>query len=137
MIRVLPLMLVALITGCLSTSPPTINDLYYSSGMEVVPESPEEIESMLQEQREPRLQELLAEKISYGAEEVNQVSLGMPKRYVQMSMGAPAQVEFAGNPDYGNERWTYEIELPTPNGYVTERRFIYFENHQVVGWEID
>lgn len=135
--RLLLLMLVALITGCLSTTPPSVNNAFYHGGMEVVPDSPEEIESMLQEQREPHLQELLAEKINYGGYESNQVSLGMPKRYVQMYMGAPTQVEVAGNPNYGNEKWTYEIAIPTPNGYVTERRFIYFENHEVVGWEID
>lgn len=63
------------------------------------------------------------------------IRLGMARQNVKMSMGSPTQVEVAGNPKYGNERWTYERSVPTLNGYYTERKVIYFEGGSVVGWE--
>lgn len=61
--------------------------------------------------------------------------LGMQRNRVKRSLGAPAQVEVAGNPKYGNERWIYEKNVPTLDGYYTERKVIYFERGSVVGWE--
>ena len=61
--------------------------------------------------------------------------LGMPARSVESSLGQPNQVEVAGNPKYGNERWTYERAFPTSNGYYSEKKVIYFEAGSVVGWE--
>lgn len=61
--------------------------------------------------------------------------LGMAKNGVQRSLGIPTQVEVAGNPKYENERWIYETQVPTLEGYYSERRVIYFENGTVVGWE--
>ena len=102
------------------------------------PDTPEDIENMLRREREPILGDLLNQEYARTSQYSEpQVSIGMPKRYVQMQLGVPAQVEVAGNPDYGNERWTYEASMPTSNGYITQRRYIYFENHQVVGWEIE
>lgn len=61
--------------------------------------------------------------------------LGMGKNRVASTLGHPQQVEVAGNPKYGNERWTYEINVPTLDGYYKERKIIYFEGGSVVGWE--
>ncbi len=61
--------------------------------------------------------------------------LGMGKNNVQRSLGIPTQVEVAGNPKYENERWIYETQVPTMDGFYSERRVIYFENGTVVGWE--
>jgi len=61
--------------------------------------------------------------------------LGMQKNRVQRSLGAPSQVEIAGNPKYGNERWVYERSVPTLDGYYKEKKVIYFEGGSVVGWE--
>ena len=61
--------------------------------------------------------------------------LGMLKNSVQSFLGRPDQIEVAGNPIYGNERWTYVRSVPTMDGYYTEKRVIYFERGNVVGWE--
>ncbi len=66
---------------------------------------------------------------------VENLRLGMNKRNVQQRLGSPSVVEVAGNPKYGYERWTYESSVPTMQGYMKERRVIYFERGQVVGWE--
>lgn len=63
------------------------------------------------------------------------IRLGMQRRRVKMSLGSPMHVEVAGNPKYGNERWIYEKEIPTLDGYYTEKQVIYFEGGSVVGWE--
>ena len=64
-----------------------------------------------------------------------QIRVGMERRNVQLHLGSPTRVEVAGNPKYGNERWTYETSVPTLDGYYTERKVIYFEGGTVVGWE--
>lgn len=61
--------------------------------------------------------------------------LGMPKNRVKRTLGLPSQVEVAGNPKYGNERWIYERSVPTLQGYYKERRVMYFEGGRLVGWE--
>jgi hypothetical protein len=63
------------------------------------------------------------------------IRLGMARRNVRMTLGSPTQVEVAGNPVYGNERWIYETSVPTLEGYYTEKKVIYFEGGSVVGWE--
>lgn len=63
------------------------------------------------------------------------LKIGMARHNVKMNLGHPTQVEVAGNPKYGNERWTYEKSVPTLDGYYTERKIIYFEGGTVVGWE--
>lgn len=63
------------------------------------------------------------------------IRLGMEKNGVRRFLGAPNQVEVAGNPKYENERWIYETQVPTLGGYYKEKRVIYFENGAVVGWE--
>lgn len=61
--------------------------------------------------------------------------LGMKRQSVEFNMGAPTEREVAGNPQYGNERWTYERSVPTLDGYYKEKKIIYFERGNVVGWE--
>jgi outer membrane protein assembly factor BamE (lipoprotein component of BamABCDE complex) len=63
------------------------------------------------------------------------ISLGMQMKKVKLNLGTPMTVEIAGNPKYGNERWIYEKEIPTMNGYYKEKKVIYFEGGSVVGWE--
>jgi len=65
----------------------------------------------------------------------NNIRVGMARRNVKMKLGSPTEVEVAGNPVYGNERWTYETSVPTLDGYYTEKKVIYFESGTVVGWE--
>ena len=64
------------------------------------------------------------------------VRIGMGKKNVQSKFGSPDEVEIAGNPKYGNERWTYERNVRTSRGSYEERKVIYFENGTVVGWEV-
>ncbi len=59
----------------------------------------------------------------------------MPKQKVSLHLGSPNQIEVAGNPKYGNERWVYERSVPTIDGYYKETKVIYFEGGSVVGWE--
>ncbi len=63
------------------------------------------------------------------------IRLGMEKNRVARTLGEPKLVEVAGNPKYGNERWIYETAIPTLDGYYKEKRVIYFEGGNVVGWE--
>lgn len=69
------------------------------------------------------------------ADRLQSLRLGMEKNRVQRNLGSPMEVEVAGNPKYGNERWIYERNVPTLDGYYTERQVIYFEGGSVVGWE--
>ena len=66
---------------------------------------------------------------------IDHLRLGMQKNRVKHRLGAPNQVEVAGNPKYGNERWIYETSVPTLDGYYKEKKIIYFESGTVVGWE--
>lgn len=55
------------------------------------------------------------------------LNLGMSKGDVVQSWGKPARVEVAGNPNFENERWAYQLQGAT--------KFIYFESGTVQGWE--
>jgi outer membrane protein assembly factor BamE (lipoprotein component of BamABCDE complex) len=63
------------------------------------------------------------------------VRLGMNRKLVSEILGDPDQVEHAGNPVYGNERWVYQEETSSDRGFNTRRRVIYFESGRVVGWQ--
>ncbi len=67
--------------------------------------------------------------------DINDITVGMTKQAVRDSWGEPELVEVAGNPLYGNERWAYSEQLPTTDGFQTEKRTIFFEAGRVVGWE--
>ncbi len=63
------------------------------------------------------------------------VRLGMGKKTVKDMLGEPDQVEFAGSPVYGNERWQYTVESSNERGFQKKTRVIYFEGGRVVGWQ--
>ena len=65
------------------------------------------------------------------------IAVGMPAEYVKKSWGEPDNVETSGNPIYRNERWQYNKQVSTPQGYKNEKRLVYFEGGRVVGWETE
>jgi hypothetical protein len=67
--------------------------------------------------------------------ESQDLTLGMNQELVRKSWGEPESVEFSGNPVYKNEKWRYIRDVPSPNGYKRERRYVFFEGGRVVGWE--
>lgn len=69
--------------------------------------------------------------------ESQDIALGMPTEYVKKSWGEPDHVETSGNPIYRNERWQYNRQVASPQGYKLEKRLVYFEGGRVVGWETE
>lgn len=69
--------------------------------------------------------------------EENDIALGMARQAVRESWGDPIEVEYAGKPGNGHERWRYIEYITTPEGYQEEERVLYFENGTLVGWEKD
>ena len=67
--------------------------------------------------------------------EQNDIAVGMTRQAVRESWGAPDDVDVAGNPMYGNEKWKYSEQTTSHNGFMTERRTVVFESGVVVGWE--
>lgn len=65
------------------------------------------------------------------------VAIGMPQDYVRRSWGDPISIESSGNPIYRNERWKYQRQVSTSQGYRNETRYVYFEGGRVVGWETE
>lgn len=65
------------------------------------------------------------------------IAIGMPQEYVRRSWGDPVSVEVSGNPIYKNERWRYQRQVSTSQGYRQENRNVYFEAGRVVGWETE
>src|SRR5690606_4784410 len=55
------------------------------------------------------------------------VRQGMTKNEVIASLGNPARIDVAGNPQNENERWLYSAE--------GTQKYIYFEAGTVYGWE--
>ena len=60
------------------------------------------------------------------------VSVGMTTRDVIHSWGQPSDVQWAGNPVQGNQKWTYQ-HLDSKWG-MAETRTLYFERGKLVGW---
>lgn len=69
--------------------------------------------------------------------ETQDVAVGMPQDYVRKSWGEPVAVEVSGNPIYKNERWKYQRQVSTSQGFRNETRYVYFEGGRVVGWETE
>lgn len=63
------------------------------------------------------------------------IALGMPRQAVRESWGDPDLVEVAGRSQFGNERWHYNKDISSSDGFNRERRIIYFESGLVAGWE--
>ena len=59
---------------------------------------------------------------------------GMPMASVRSLWGDPVEVQFAGKPGLGHEKWTYFYGLSSNWGMGTSRD-VYFEDGRVVGWE--
>lgn len=69
--------------------------------------------------------------------ETQDIAVGMPQEYVRRSWGEPLNVEVSGNPLYKNERWKYQRQVATSQGFRKETRYVYFEGGRVVGWETE
>lgn len=69
--------------------------------------------------------------------ETQDVAIGMPQDYVRRSWGEPTSIEISGNPIYKNERWKYQRQVSTSQGFRKEIRYVYFEGGRVVGWETE
>lgn len=69
--------------------------------------------------------------------ETQDIAVGMPQDYVRRSWGEPLGVEVSGNPIYKNERWKYQRQVSTSQGFRKETRYVYFEGGRVVGWETE
>jgi hypothetical protein len=64
----------------------------------------------------------------------DQLTLGMSAYRVRSLWGQPQEVENAGDPASGNQRWIYLNGLKRGWG-TSDYRVVYFERNQVVGWE--
>ncbi len=63
------------------------------------------------------------------------IHLGMGAENVRNLWGRPEEIQFAGATPGGYQRWVYVKDIPTSDGYVRQRRIVYFERNRVVGWE--
>jgi hypothetical protein len=63
-----------------------------------------------------------------------QLTLGMSAYRVRSLWGQPQEIENAGDPTSGNQRWIYLNGLKRGWG-TSDYRVVYFERNQVVGWE--
>lgn len=60
--------------------------------------------------------------------------LGMEMNDVRDSWGPPGQIEIAGDPDRGDQRWLY-FTSPSKRWGLSQARIVYFEEGRVSGWE--
>lgn len=88
---------------------------------------------LLQNQIQPPSMESYSPEISELIDG-NEIALGMTKEMVKQSWGEPDNIEYAGNPIYQNEKWSYKTTSPSLNGYVHENRVIFFESGRIAGW---
>lgn len=65
------------------------------------------------------------------------IALGMPMEYVLKSWGEPSSREVSGNPSFRNEKWKYIRNISSSDGFRQEKRYVYFEQGKVVGWETE
>jgi hypothetical protein len=63
-----------------------------------------------------------------------EVLVGMDMRQVTQVLGRPYDIESAGDPGQGNQRWVYPLGLSGRFG-LGAQRVIYFEDGKLVGWE--
>jgi hypothetical protein len=59
---------------------------------------------------------------------------GMDMRQVRGILGEPFDIETAGDPGQGNQRWVYPLGLSGRFG-LGAKRMLYFEEGKLVGWE--
>lgn len=67
----------------------------------------------------------------------DQIRVGMAKSDVVSAWGRPSEVETAGDPHLGHERWVYFRGLASRWGLSSRdsQRVVYFEGGRVAGWE--
>lgn len=65
------------------------------------------------------------------------IALGMPQSLVAQSWGEPQSIEVSGQPEFRNERWRYFKYISTQDGFRPEKKTVYFEGGQVVGWDVE
>jgi hypothetical protein len=63
------------------------------------------------------------------------IAVGMTSEHVKKSWGEPNQVFVSGIPQFGNSRWVYIKQTPTPNGFRIQKRIVYLESGLVTGWD--
>lgn len=62
------------------------------------------------------------------------IVMGMPMEDVVRAWGDPADVQVAGDPYNGNQKWTYFSGLSS-TWSLKSGRIVYFESGRVVGWD--
>jgi hypothetical protein len=88
----------------------------------------EEAERSWNEQRERR-----EEEIQYGLDS-REIVLGMNMEQVSSIWGRPMNIETAGDPGFGHQRWVYHEGISS-RWNIKSSRIVYFESGKVVGWE--
>lgn len=119
------------LTGC-ATAPSqeeALQELYAQYGILPRPDrSPAESldsDSEAKELRQLQIEQALQER---------DLVVGMTQSQVRSAWGEPRDVEVAGNPLQGNQRWIYFQGLSS-RWSLSPARVVYFESGQVVGWE--
>lgn len=80
------------------------------------------------------LPELPEEELVLDSLDDHELSVGMRMRDVLSRWGHPREVETAGDPRFGNQKWTYWEGIS--NRYqLLPTRVVYFEAGKVAGWE--
>jgi hypothetical protein len=88
----------------------------------------EEARSLAEEQHAQEVERI------HAALQERDVTLGMRPDDVVTAWGQPGEVETAGDPYQGNQRWFYYTGLSS-RWSLSSARIIYFEQGRVVGWE--
>jgi len=91
--------------------------------------TPEQLEEL--EDRQRFHHEQIERGRNYG-----DIVLGMGTHDVVQAWGEPRDVETAGDPRHGNQRWVYYDGISSRWGLGSSRT-VYFENGKVVGWQRD
>jgi len=63
------------------------------------------------------------------------IAVGMSAEQLKRSWGEPHQVFVSGIPQFGNGKWIYLKQAPTPEGFRVQKRIVYLESGLVTGWE--
>lgn len=88
-----------------------------------------------EEQEEARVEVRNAQAIAIDSARLSDdLVLGMDMNDVRSVWGAPREVQTAGDPRHGNQRWIYPNGLYSAAG-VGSARVVYFEAGRVAGWE--
>ncbi len=61
--------------------------------------------------------------------------IGMPEPLVKKSWGEPDIIEVSGHPLFKNMRYRYNEQVATEDGFIPQRRSVYFEAGKVTGWD--